>query len=285
MFHLTYILVSPRRKLPLYYNKISEKLSSDEGDFEILEGIPILISKNDIPNYVVHYQKDAEFFDYFASKFTETEKEEKRVNQYILSKIPPSARLIADVGCGNGWLANSLLNMDRTVFSIDISFKNVQKVIEKFPSENHFGIVADAYYLPFKDSIFDCVVASEVIEHLNDPVNFVNELIRIVKPKGKIILTTPYKEKIRYTLCIHCNKPTPLNAHLHSFDEKLLDEVFKNVASKISWKYYKFGNSLIQYFRLYKLLSVFPFSIWKLMDKFFNLFFKPKHILVEVIKD
>ncbi len=285
MFPLTSILVSPRRKLPLYYNKITETLSSDEGDYEILEGIPILISKIDIPNYFVHYQKDAEFFDYFSPKFIETENEEKRVYQYILSKIPPTARLIADVGCGNGWLANSLLNMDRIVFSIDISFKNVRKVIEKYPSENHFGIVADAYFLPFKDSTFDCIVASEIIEHLNEPVNFVNELIRIVKPKGKIILTTPYREKIRYTLCIHCNNPTPLNAHLHSFDENNLDEIFNNVVSKISWKYYKFGNSLIQYFRMYKLLSVFPFSIWKQMDKFLNLFFKPKHILIEIIKD
>jgi len=285
MFQLTSILVSPKEKKPLYYNKVSETLVCDEGEFEILEGIPILISKDNLPNYVVHYQKDAEYFDYFAPKFPETEKEEKRVNQYIISRIPPNARLIADIGCGNGWLARSLLRMNRIVFSLDISFRNVRKVIETHHSENHFGIVADAYFLPFKDFSFDCLVASEIIEHLSDPLKFIKELVRVVKPKGKIILTTPYKEKIRYTLCIHCNRPTPLNAHLHSFDEDKLSEIIKQVGGILFWRFHKFGNSLIQYFRLYRILSILPFSLWKLIDKFLNLFFQPKHILIEIIKE
>jgi ubiquinone/menaquinone biosynthesis C-methylase UbiE/uncharacterized protein YbaR (Trm112 family) len=285
MFQLISILVSPKHKKPLYYNKISETLVCDEGEFEIHEGIPILLAKDNLPNYVVHYQKDAEYFDYFAPRFPETEKEENRVNQYIVSRIPPNARLIADIGCGNGWLARSLLRMDRIVCSLDISFKNVRKVIEINHSENHFGIVADAYFLPFKDSSFDCVVASEIIEHLAEPVAFLKELVRVVKSNGKVIITTPYKEKIRYTLCIHCNKPTPMNAHLHSFDEGNLSDILKQVEGIRSWRFFKFGNSLVQYFRLYRIFSIFPFALWKLIDKFLNLFFLPKHILIEIIKE
>ncbi len=45
--------------------------------------------------------------------------------------------------------------------------------------------------LPFDDDQFDCVWCSEVIEHLNDPVHAMNELRRVTKPGGSLILTTP----------------------------------------------------------------------------------------------
>ncbi|MCX7909870.1 MAG: class I SAM-dependent methyltransferase [Ignavibacteria bacterium] len=284
MYNIFQLLVSPVNKLPLYYNKTNETLISDEGEFQIVEGIPILLSSKN-PNYIIHYQKDAEIFDYFEFQFCETEKEFERVYQYVLSRIPPKAKLVADVGCGKGWLARSLLNMSRIVVSIDVSFTNVSKVLKKYPDENHFGVVADGYFLPFKDESFDCVVASEVIEHLEKPEEFIQELIRICKRNGKVVLTTPYREKIRYTLCIHCNKPTPWNAHLHSFDEINLNSILSISSGTCRWNFFKFGNSLIQYFRLYRLLSFLPFVVWKYCDKFFNLFFKPKHILVEIIKE
>jgi ubiquinone/menaquinone biosynthesis C-methylase UbiE len=158
-------------------------------------------------------------------------------------------------------------------------------VLKLYPDEKHFGVVAEGSHLPFKDACFDCVVASEVVEHLEHPVEFIRELVRIVKQFGTIILTTPYQEKIRYTLCIHCNKPTPWNAHLHSFDEKKLDEILSSLDLKIHWRYFKFGNSLVQYLRLYRLLQIFPFPCWRIFDRFLNLFFKPKHILIEIVKE
>lgn len=278
------LLVSPEKKLPLYFNKTNESLVSDEGEFQIVNGIPILIPLGKKPNYLIHYTKDAEIFDYFETRHKETESEERRVYQYVVSKIPPRAKIIADVGCGKGWLARHLLNMDRFVVSIDISLKNVKKVVETYPDEKHFGVVADGYFLPFKSESFDCTVASEVIEHLENPRDFIAELIRVTKSNGKIILTTPYKEKIRYTLCIHCNNPTPWNAHLHSFDEQKLENILKSIEQSLSWKFYKFGNSLIQYLRLYRFLRIFPFPIWKIIDRFLNLFFQPKHILIEITR-
>jgi SAM-dependent methyltransferase len=284
MFNLISILVSPKHKLPLYFNRTNETLVCDEGEFTIRAGIPIFTPQNNVPHYIAHYQKDAEEFDYFEVRFKETECEENRVHQYILSRIPPKPKLIADIGCGNGWLSKKLAAFERIVVSVDVSYKNVYNALKLNPDEKHFGVVADGYYLPFKDNSFDCVVASEVIEHLENPLQFIRELVRIAKPSAKIILTTPYKEKIRYTLCIHCNKPTPMNAHLHSFDEDKLSKILSEVNPNISWRFYKFGNSLIQYLRLYRILQIFPFQIWRLLDMILNIFFKPKHILIEITK-
>lgn len=53
-------------------------------------------------------------------------------------------------------------------------------------------VVADAHDLPFGDERFDCVFASEVLEHLQDPRRFVRESLRTLRPGGRLILTVPF---------------------------------------------------------------------------------------------
>lgn len=45
--------------------------------------------------------------------------------------------------------------------------------------------------IPFEDNTFDYVYASHVIEHLQDPINFFSECIRVLKPNGKILIMAP----------------------------------------------------------------------------------------------
>ena len=75
------------------------------------------------------------------------------------------------------------------------------------------------YRLPFRGGSFDMVVASEIVEHLENPQGAMLEAARVLRPGGYLVVSTPYRESLKYTLCIHCNKKTPVNAHLHSFDE------------------------------------------------------------------
>lgn len=285
MFQFDTILVSPVRKAPLYFNKVLNTLSSEEGNFHLIDGIPILLPQNDNYSYIEHYKLDAVLFDYFEERFPETEAEENRLRQFILSKIPAKARLIADIGSGNGRLTKELLNLSRYVVSVDVSLENLRKIIKNYGQENHYSVVADALNLPFRSSVFDCVIASEVIEHVPDPKRLVAELFRVTKVGGIVIVTTPYCEKIRYSLCIHCNKPTPMNAHLHSFDEPKMKEIILEVIPDASFQFFTFGNKIIQYFRLYRLLSIFPFFVWKLLDSCFNFIFrKPLHFLIVLQK-
>ncbi|MCD6095136.1 MAG: class I SAM-dependent methyltransferase [Thermoprotei archaeon] len=52
-------------------------------------------------------------------------------------------------------------------------------------------IVGGAQYLPFRDSCFDKVIASHVIEHLDDPIMFLKEVRRILKIGGRLTLILP----------------------------------------------------------------------------------------------
>lgn len=235
-------------------------------------------------NYVEHYKTDAGEFDYFEERKGATAHDERRVHEYIRSVFDKKTNTILDVGCGSAWVAQTFLPENKNVISFDIALTNVQKARNIFPDKKHFGIAGDSFFLPIKSNSIDCVIASEIIEHVIDPKSFARELFRVVKPGGSLIITTPYKEVLRYYLCIHCNKKTPVNAHIHSFDENILTGFLsENETSKKVIKI--FGNKILIFLRTYVILKFFPFGLWKLTDKLCNLFInKPAHILIKYVK-
>ncbi len=275
-------IVCPFSHSNLKLDSDNRALKSGKGyNFEIKNNIPILLAEpaNSDFNYAEHYSKDAELFDYFERRTAGTEHDERRVREYILSKIPSSARTVLDVGCGRAWIAKELINNKDFICSLDISYTNPAHALELYPSDNHSAVVADALALPFRDNSFDCIVSSEVIEHIEEPERFITELFRCLKPNGKLIITTPYKEVIQYHLCIHCNKPTPVNAHLHSFDENKLKILYKG-KDLANFEWFAFGNKALLHLRTHIVLKYFPFWFWKLKDNFFNMFInKRAHIL------
>jgi len=230
-------------------------------------------------NYIDHYKKDAVEFDYFEERKGATAHDERRVREYIISQIPKNVNSILDVGCGNGWVAKEFLPKGKQVYSLDISVTNPAIAKKLYQDEKHFGIAADSFYLPFNDNSFDCVIASEIIEHIVEPKDFIKELFRVVKSGGSLIITTPYKEKILYYLCVHCNQKTPANAHLHSFDEMILRDLYSGKDLE-SFKFETFGNKLLIFVRTHLVLQFFPFWLWKIKDKFANwIYKKPVHII------
>lgn len=236
-------------------------------------------------NYSKHYNIDAEKFNYFGERYGATSHDEKRVHQFIISHVPKETESILDVGCGSAWVAEYFTKMNKKVISLDISKVNPLKAINKFPNNNHFGITADSYKLPFPDSSVDCIIASEIIEHTLYPDMFIKELLRVLKPGHKLLVSTPYKEIIRYTLCIHCNEQTPMHAHLHSFDENSLGSFYKG-KNPDNFYWITFGNKGLIFLRTYKILKYFSFPLWKFIDRITNLIYNiPAHILAVYGKD
>jgi 2-polyprenyl-3-methyl-5-hydroxy-6-metoxy-1,4-benzoquinol methylase len=93
---------------------------------------------------------------------------------------------IADVGCGQG----DLYGYVRSRFTRYVGIDAVR--YEGFPEQAEFcSLDLDGGRIPLNDGSADVVAAIEVIEHLENPREFMRKLVRLAKAGGWVIVTTP----------------------------------------------------------------------------------------------
>ena len=73
-----------------------------------------------------------------------------------------------------------------------------KRVTINISPNTHIDIQADTYRLPFCDNVFDVALCTEVLEHLHTPLRALREMRRVLKPGGKLLLTTPFAYPIHY---------------------------------------------------------------------------------------
>ena len=98
----------------------------------------------------------------------------KRLDDFI--KKHSSSRLALDLGCSNSPYSKYFPNR------VGVDLKKGKRV----------DVIGDAHDLPFKDNTFDIILCTEVLEHLHTPQKAISEMQRVLKPKGKLILTTRF---------------------------------------------------------------------------------------------
>ena len=99
---------------------------------------------------------------------------------------------LLDVGCGGGLLSEPLTRLGASVTGIDASDAAI-KAAKRHSDLSGLKInyiTGDITTLISENKLYDVVVASEVIEHVFSPVEFLKGLKKLVKPNGKIIITT-----------------------------------------------------------------------------------------------
>jgi 2-polyprenyl-3-methyl-5-hydroxy-6-metoxy-1,4-benzoquinol methylase len=297
---ITDLLADPETGEPLIFDPISNTLVSIESGnrYSFIGSVPRIITSenqsigksgihkeyNSSFNYVDHYQRDASIFDYFGNNLPGITKNEiYRLHESIISEVTGNMSVILDIGCGNGWVSKKLIPLGKKVISMDISTDNPVRVTQEVRHINHAGLIADAYNIPLKAESVDCIIASEILEHIPDPKTFIINLIRLLKQNGKLIITTPFNEKIEYSLCVHCNRPTPRHAHLHSFNETNINQFVPE--ERITWKMKSFINKFLVHIRSHAVLKHLPFKYWKLIDNLFNaIFHRPLRLQLVITK-
>jgi 2-polyprenyl-3-methyl-5-hydroxy-6-metoxy-1,4-benzoquinol methylase len=93
---------------------------------------------------------------------------------------------LLDVGCGSGRLWGFVRGRFASYTGVDVVR------YDGFPADGQFVEAdADAGAVPLPDGSFDVVAAVETIEHLDGPRRFVAELVRLLRPGGWLVVTTP----------------------------------------------------------------------------------------------
>ena len=90
-------------------------------------------------------------------------------------------RLLRDLGAGRGLnVGSGLHRLDARMIQLDLARGAAT------------DCVADARHLPFRASVFDLVVSQETVEHVSDPFKAVREMVRVLRPGGRIYLQVPF---------------------------------------------------------------------------------------------
>lgn len=100
-----------------------------------------------------------------------------------------------DVGCFDSVMPALLAERypDSEIHAIDHAPGMIAFLASHLPKVKY--AVGNCYKLDFKDNSVDCVVAGEIIEHLERPEDFVKEALRILKPGGYLAVSTPFEER------------------------------------------------------------------------------------------
>lgn len=95
---------------------------------------------------------------------------------------------LLDVGCGNGQFLQNMKNLGWEVKGVEIDERAVTTARKILGLDVISGTLENAQ---FPDNFFDVVTLRHVIEHVYDPINFLRECRRVLKPGGKLVLLTP----------------------------------------------------------------------------------------------
>jgi 2-polyprenyl-3-methyl-5-hydroxy-6-metoxy-1,4-benzoquinol methylase len=152
-----------------------------------------------------------------------------RIVDVVMPFIVPDSRIL-DFGCGTGFLINNLIEKPVKIYGVDLSPASVGTVNEKFKNKKNFQgawlsdtMIANKEYIQF----FDVVFLIEVVEHLNDEElkNVVNIVKKLLKPNGKLMITTPNKEDLAASLvyCPESDKVFHRWQHVRSWSMETLE--------------------------------------------------------------
>lgn len=147
-----------------------------------------------------------------------------------------------DLGCGHqllpGWLKTSELDQ-KTLSSRCKRLTGIDACAEAMARHPylHERVIGDIHHLPFSDDAFTLLTARSVVEHIAQPLPFLREARRVLKPGGRFLFATP--NYCHYQVLIASMIPDPIKVRLIRYLEGRREvDVFKtyyclNVPSRV----------------------------------------------------
>lgn len=118
----------------------------------------------------------------------------KGIIKFILPEIPEDS-LVLDIGCGDGWIAKGITGKANKIIAIDISEEAIRRGREDNCDERIVYFLSSFEEFSYGDK-FDVILAIDILEHVFNPVAFLEKVNSLLKEKGIIILRTPNVKRL-----------------------------------------------------------------------------------------
>ncbi len=167
----------------------------------------------------------------------------RRDRSELASGFPiTSVDTVIDVGCGEGGISAFAGDMGAEVISADIDPAMVEitkNKMAKTKAKSYQVIQTDCNPLPVPDQSCSRIIALEVLEHVDDPAQFMRELVRVAKPNALFLLAVPDKnsESVQQGIAppAYWQKPN----HVRIFERDAFDELVRGAGLSIEQRQYK----------------------------------------------
>jgi SAM-dependent methyltransferase len=102
---------------------------------------------------------------------------------------------VLDVGCGTGYTTAGILQLGSVceAVGVDQNQRQLQRAARNLSTEKSRLALSrgDVENLPFRDNSFDAVVSVGAVEYFPDPERALKEMVRVVKPQGRVVIVGP----------------------------------------------------------------------------------------------
>jgi 2-polyprenyl-3-methyl-5-hydroxy-6-metoxy-1,4-benzoquinol methylase len=114
------------------------------------------------------------------------------VTQFLEKKDIKKGAKILEIGCGLGYFTHSLRKTGYDAWGLEYSGSATDYAQKEFGPYFFTGSLEN--FCMTHTEKYDCIIATEVIEHVTNPEAFVESALSLLAPQGKFILTTPNKD-------------------------------------------------------------------------------------------
>ncbi|MGZ0786608.1 class I SAM-dependent methyltransferase [Pseudomonas saponiphila] len=150
----------------------------------------------------------------------------EHIHRYLLAHDVIQGKDVLDIASGEGYGSAMLAGVARSVIGVDISPEAVSHANAKYQTSNVEFRLGSCSAIPLDDASVDVVVSFETIEHHDEHESMMQEIKRVLRPGGTLVISSP--EKLEYS-----DKPGFKNPHhvkeLYREEfKRLLDSYFTN---------------------------------------------------------
>jgi SAM-dependent methyltransferase len=126
-----------------------------------------------------------------------------------------AGKKVLDLGCGAGYGTFELARKAQWAAGLDISPEAIEYARRHYALPNLNYLVGDCCQTGLVNASFDAIICFELIEHLAEQPSLMEEICRLLKPSGFVLISTP--NRLFYTE--ELNQHNAFHTHEFDFDE------------------------------------------------------------------